>query len=281
MIAKTAMSVIQPHGFILLRVIGAVSLFWLIKLFHKEKIQNKSDWIRLAACGVFGVAINQLFFFSGLELTSPMHSAIIMTLNPIIVALLSVLILKQRLLKLNWMGIVLGFIGAAWLISSTSEGKESTSSVLGDLFIFINATSYGIYLILVKPLMKKYKPITVITWVFTFGLLYVLPFGLNDLILFDLQVLTVENTIAILFIIFFTTFLTYLLNIYALKSVSPSISSVYIYSQPVFTYLTIIVASYYSPIFNKFNNELNTTIVVCTALIFTGVYFTNYTLSKN
>ena len=56
---------ILPSGFILLRVIGALLLFSLAYfIFIKEKVEQK-DIFRLAICGVFGVAINQLLFFEG------------------------------------------------------------------------------------------------------------------------------------------------------------------------------------------------------------------------
>ena len=84
---------IQPSGFILLRVIGAITLFSLIYfLFVKEKVDRK-DIIRLAICGIFGVAINQLFFFKGLNITTPINAAIIMTSNPVLVIIMSAVIL--------------------------------------------------------------------------------------------------------------------------------------------------------------------------------------------
>ena len=83
---------IKPSGFILLRVIGALFLFALSYfLFIKEKIEKK-DIIRFAICGLFGVAINQLLFFEGLNLTTPINAAIIMTSNPILVIIMSLLI---------------------------------------------------------------------------------------------------------------------------------------------------------------------------------------------
>ena len=80
---------ILPSGFILLRVVGALSLFaFSYFLFVKEKVSQK-DLFRLAICGVFGVAINQLLFFEGLNLSTPINAAIVMTSNPILVILLS------------------------------------------------------------------------------------------------------------------------------------------------------------------------------------------------
>ena len=76
---------VQPSGFIFLRVLGAAFLFFIVFLFKPEKIEKK-DMPRLIFSGLFGVAINQLLFFNGLNLTSPINASIIMTSSPILAA---------------------------------------------------------------------------------------------------------------------------------------------------------------------------------------------------
>ena len=168
-IAKGVMpEFLTPSVFILFRVVGAVILFWTVKIiFVREKVE-KADLLRLAACGLFGVAINQMCFFHGLSLSSSINAGIIMTVNPIIVVLLSYLILKEKITGLKFIGIVIGAIGAIFL--TLTAGTGSGDSVFGDILLFINAASYGLYLVLVKPLMQKYAPVTVITYIFTFVL---------------------------------------------------------------------------------------------------------------
>ena len=112
---------IQPSGFILLRVIGAFFLFTLsYLLFIKEKVE-KEDIIRFAICGLFGVAINQLLFFEGLNLTTPINAAIIMTSNPILVIIMSLLILKEKINFRKGLGIILGIVGASSLILKAGD----------------------------------------------------------------------------------------------------------------------------------------------------------------
>ena len=88
-IAKDVMpTYLSPNVFILLRVSGACLLFWLMfRLFAYEKVAVK-DFFLLAICGLFGVAINQLFFFHGLNQSSAFNAGIIMAFNPIIVLVL-------------------------------------------------------------------------------------------------------------------------------------------------------------------------------------------------
>ena len=88
-IAKGLMpGVIGPSGFILLRVVGAVVLFWSVRLFMPERVRGE-DLLRLFLCAVFGVALNQLMFFHGLMRTSPVHASLIMVATPILVLVIS------------------------------------------------------------------------------------------------------------------------------------------------------------------------------------------------
>ena len=116
-IAKDIMpDYIEPSGFILLRVIGGSLLFFLTYVFFiKENVELK-DIVRLLFCGLFGVAINQLFFFEGLNLPTPINAAIIMTVSPILVIIFSAIIIKEKITIRKLLGIFLGIFGAATLI---------------------------------------------------------------------------------------------------------------------------------------------------------------------
>lgn len=263
-VAKLIMpSYIEPFGFIFCRALGALLLFWALHLFVKsEKIERK-DFLRLLICGAFGVAGNQLSFFYGLNITTPINAAIIMTCNPILVLIMSAIILKERISVMKITGIFLGLVGAAGLILFNRELTISESTILGDLFIFINASSYAIYLVLVKPLMKKYQPITVIKWVFLFGFIFVFPFGFNQFNDINWQTFETTTWLVFLFVIVATTFLAYLFNIYALKIVNPSVVSIYIYSQPVVATIVALIIG---------QDQLSLLKIVAALLIFTGVF---------
>lgn len=262
-IAKDVMpTFIKPFGFIFCRVLGALILFTLVSSFFKEKIEKK-DFGRLAICGFFGVAANQLMFFYGLNLTNPINAGIIMTANPIMVLLASAFILNTRITYLKIIGLVLGISGALMILLFKKGFSFGSETWVGDLFIFLNATSYAIYLVLVKPLMHKYSPITVIKWVFTFGFLYVIPFGFNQFTEINWTSFTGDIWLKFAFVIVATTFLAYLFNIYGLKRLNPSIVSTYIYLQPLIAALFAIWVGKDSFTWIK---------LTAAVLIFTGVY---------
>lgn len=232
---------IGPSGFILLRVLGGSILFFLTYyLFIKEEVL-KGDIIRLIFCGLFGVAINQLFFFEGLNLTTPINAAIIMTTSPILVIVFSALIIKEKITFRKVIGIILGISGAATLILKSGNISIENDFFLGNILIFVNATSYSIYLVLVKGLMTRYHPITVMFYVFSFGLIFVLPFGISELNSINLNTFTTSIYLKVAFVVICTTFIAYLFNAFALKSLNPSVVSVYIYLQPVLASLIAIL----------------------------------------
>ncbi|MEW6467868.1 MAG: DMT family transporter [Bacteroidota bacterium] len=270
-IAKVVMEVIPYNVLVILRVSGAVLLFWLSSLLVREKTERK-DLPRLVLLAVFGVAVNQSLFLKGLDLTSPIDAAIMMITTPILVLIIASLVIRERITLLRFAGIVIGFSGAAYLVYQNIGPVNKESSFLGDLYVFLNALSWGTYLVLVKPLMQKYHTVTILKWVFLFGLPMVLPFGIADATAFDWDTLAAEIMLLAGFIVVFTTFVAYLLNTYSLKELSPSIVSAYIYLQPL---LTALIA-----IFVFRNDELTWQKAVSALLIFTGVYLVSRKAGK-
>jgi drug/metabolite transporter (DMT)-like permease len=271
---------LTPSVFILFRVAGATLLFWLVLSLTNSKPIERKDFPLIALCGLFGVAINQLFFFHGLNLSSAINSGIIMALNPIMVVILSFFLFKERLTSLKITGITLGAVGAILLTLKASS--HVGDSRLGDLFLFLNALSYGIYLVIAKPLMKKYSPIQVITWVFTFGLIFVLLFPptLIELSQTNFQRISTEIWWKIAYVVIGVTFFTYLLTIFGLKYLSATVSSAYIYTQPVMVMLfTFLFASIQWSA--DYRGSITSEKILYMFVIFTGVYLTSKSISRN
>lgn len=267
-IAKVVLGsgLITPNGFIMLRIIGATILLWAIHpLIIKERLERK-DYLYTAFCSIFGITINQLCFFQGLKYTSPMHASLIMITVPMIVLFASFLILKNKITPRQILGMILGLIGAAILVLSATS-SDGVASVKGDLFILINANSYALYLVLVKRLMEKYHALTVIKWLFLFGGLIVVPFGLPDMLNADFSAFATPHWWSVVYVIIGATFLTYLFNGYALGHVKSSTVGFYVYFQP-------LIASFISIFIGQ--DTLDLPKIQAAVLLFVGVYFVLY-----
>ena len=254
---------IQPSGFILLRVTGALTIFSVFYFFIVNEFVERRDVFKLALCAVFGVAINQLLFFEGLNLSTPINAAIVMTTNPILVIIFSFLLIKEVVTFRKIIGVFFGLFGASILILKGGSFDMSSNLQLGNVFVFINAASYGLYLVIVRPMMQKYHPITVMFYVFVFGFLYVLPFGYNELSLVQWNNLPLKIIWQIVFVVLCTTVLAYLLNSVALKQLNPSVVSIYIYLQPLLATVFAILRG---------ADTLDKSKITSIILIFIGVY---------
>jgi drug/metabolite transporter (DMT)-like permease len=270
---------LTPNVFILFRVLGATLLFWLIKLFLPRERISRKDIPLLILCGLFGISVNQLFFFHGLSLSSSINSGIIMTINPILVVVIAYFLLKEPVTRTKLTGIILGTTGAVLLTLLSSQPGSSAS--LGDVFLFINALSYAIYLVIAKPLMNRYSPLTVITYVFTFGSVFVIAFPptIPELMQTLFSGFPTDIIVKIVFVVVGVTFLTYLLTMVGLKYLSPAVSSGYIYLQPV---LVILFAYLFAAmgIAPDYTDAVTLEKTGCMLLIFAGVFLLSRTVKK-
>ncbi|WP_166386217.1 DMT family transporter [Polaribacter sp. 11A2H] len=264
-IAKEVMpTYVKPFGFILIRVIGATTIFWVLGLFIKSQKIEKSDYKKLLLAAIFGISLNMLSFFKGLILTTPISASVIMVTSPIMVLIFSSLLIRKAIGKLRVLGIIIGLIGTVLLITyGNSSNNSGTNSNWGNFLIFVNATSYGLYLVISKSLIHKYHPITLVKWLYLIGLIFVLPFGYRDFTEISWQEMPINIYWNIGFVIVFTSCVTYLFNLYGLSKLKPTTVSVFIYLQPV-------IATIYALIIGS--DSLNLIKVGATILIFCGVY---------
>jgi drug/metabolite transporter (DMT)-like permease len=232
----------QPLGIVTLRIGGAALFFALIKrmVAPQDKIVGRADNLRAIACGLLGIALNQLSFFAGLNLTTPINASLLQTISPIVVVLASAVLLKDKITLPKLMGVGLGAAGAAALIlSRPSTGKLPADALLGNVYLLVNATVFGLYLVLVAPLMRQYHAFTVLARIFLVGAVVVLPLGLPQAIAADYAHFPLFIWGELGYMIFFLTILAYLLNNWALKYATPALLGVYIYLQPV---LAVLIA---------------------------------------
>lgn len=263
--AKTVINdgFVGAFGFVVLRVIGACLMFWLLGLFLPKEEIDRRDYIKFIIAAVFGVFINMILFLKGLELTSPIHASSIMTITPVIILVLSYFILKEAITTTKLIGVFLAFSGALVLTIYGKSVREADNVLLGNTFIFMNAASYSVYVILIKKLTEKYHPLTFIKWLFLFGSLMVLPFGYGDVTRIDLSSFTPYAYFSITFVVIGATFGTYLLNPLALSKLKASTVGAFIYLQPAIAGLFALAMG---------ADEMDLVKLLAMLIIFSGVY---------
>ena len=265
----TIAKVIMPHyvgafGFVFMRLSGAAILFWLISLFLKKEKIDRGDFIKIFIGSLLGMCINMLSFFKGLQLSTPVNSGIFATLVPIMILVLSSIFLGEKISKRKVYGVLLGFLGALLLVISVKENTPNAPNiVLGNILFMVNSSFYAAYVIVIKPLTQKYSTITIMKWMFLSGFIITFPLSISEFNEIDFPSLPFDAIWRIGFVIVGTTFMTYLLSFYALKTLQASTFGVFAYAQPLIA-ISYAVASG--------NDFIDTIKIVACILTLSGVF---------
>ena len=261
-------ALIKPYAVNILRVGVSLILFWLLWTMSDVKPHIKrKHWVRFFLCGLMGIAINQMFFIKGITYTSAIHASLLILLTPILITVFAFTVLKEKVTVIKALGLALGIGGAVLLILSKEQSSSASDYLFGDLLIVINAISYTIYFIIVKPLMAVYPPLHVVRWVFTFGFLMILPFGWNEFVRIPWVKLEWSHYLSILFIVVPGTFLAYFFTIYGIQHLGAGATGSYIYTQPVFAAIIAVVF---------FHEQLTPAKLLAGIMIFLGVFLVSF-----
>jgi drug/metabolite transporter (DMT)-like permease len=263
-IAKAVMpDYIKPFALVSVRSVFGTVLFWLTSLFMPREHVTRKDLLYLFGCSFFGVVINQVLFLVGLDLTSPVNSSIIISTNPIFAFVFAALILKESITFLKGSGLAIGLTGVLLLILQNGTPDWGSSTFIGDILTLINTISWAFYTVIIKRMLEKYHPVTVMKWTFFFGMFTTVPMGYHQWSTMDWSMITLNGWLGIGFVVLFATFLGYLLISFGLRRLSPTIVSTY-------TYINPIIAAYLASIMGQ--DHIDLVMVISALLIFTGVF---------
>ncbi|MCH5235227.1 MAG: EamA family transporter [Muribaculaceae bacterium] len=235
------------YGIIIVRLIGGAICMWIASLFVKTSKILKGDWIKLILGGAIGLFLFIFLFILSLKYGNPIDISIIMTLPPVFVILINVIFLKQRPYWIEYLGVVVSFIGAAIVIlggvSHHSDMHEHTArgNIIGDILAIVSTICYAFYLVIVVGPTKTYKPITMLRWVFLFSAIpacALIPFATHEPILHTTKAVP---WIEIAFILFCVTFIAYFLVEPAIKYIGSELVSIYQYLLPVFATISAVL----------------------------------------
>jgi drug/metabolite transporter (DMT)-like permease len=267
-IAKSVMpDFIKPLALVSFRSLLTAGMFWNTSLFMPKEPVNKKDLIFLFGCSFFGVVLNQILFLAGLNLTSPINSSIILSTNPIFAFVFAALILREKISFLKGSGLAMGLSGVLLLILQNGKPDIQSSTFLGDVFTLANTISWAFYTVIIKRMLEKYHPITVMKWTFLFGMLTTIPAGYTQWSTMDWSSIPVKGWLGIFFVVIFATYLGYLLISFGLRRLSPTVVSTYTYTQPV-------IAAYIASMFGQ--DHIDIVMITSALLIFTGVFVVSW-----
>ncbi len=209
-------------------ILSFIPLLWS----RAERVEPKDIKFMVGAAILSGILRKGLVIF-GLSYTSPIDASIIGTLIPIVVLILSIIAGIDRFNTTRVIGIILGISGAIAIIASGDSSEGSSSSLTGNILMVIYTFAAALFIVWLQPIFKRYKPITIMRWVYGLSSLMILPFGAAPIAHTNFSALSPHILLLMAVVVILPTFLPNMLLNYALKRVTPTISSIYGYVQPI------------------------------------------------
>lgn len=233
---RQALTELLPVELTLLRFILASAgflCFLAVSSRSRVKIDRRDYW-RFIVLGLLGVGGYHLALNFGELWISAGTASLIVATNPLLIALFSALILKEKLGANKVIGLLVAFSGLLLVLARDGgHAAQAAHPVLGAILVFGAALSWTFYSILAKPLFARYPSATVTAYVTIIGTVLLLPLLRGGLFA---KALTVSGStwVGLLFISILSTFIGYICWYYALSRRDASQVAVYIYLNPVF-----------------------------------------------
>jgi len=262
-IGKIVLAVLPPMGLVGIRTsVTAIILVGVQAYRRRLWLKERGDYLKLAILSLFGVVFNQLFFISGLSLTSASNTSLLAVMIPVFALAAGAIAGFERLTWLKIAGIIVAALGVIILLDPR-KASFSSQTTLGDLCIVLNCLAYGIYVATSKSVITRNGTFRSMMWVFIFGALVCVPLGAVSLSHIDLAAVPAYVWWVSLYIAIGATAAPYLLNAWALQKVVPSTVAVYVYLQPLIGFTLAVIF---------LDEKLSVTFGVAAAFVFAGVF---------
>ena len=234
-IAKNALEEIPPFALLVIRIwISNLLLltFFFLKGKHRNYSLQRGDWRWFAWLGFLGVAVNQAGFTVGIHYTTIGHGALIFGLGPVFVLILAVWMKLEKLTLQKWLGLSFAFLGVVLLASEHGFTSESPT-LLGDAIILFGVLGFSLYTAFGKKVSARYDTLTLNTFVFIAGLVFVTPMASWQLFQTDWSAVTWKGWFGAFYMASMASVAAYMIFYYALTKISVTRLSMLSYFQPV------------------------------------------------
>ena len=254
------------------RVLGGCLLFWLTSLFVKKEEVPLRDKLMFIGAAVFGLVTNQCCYTIGLSITSPINASIVTTSMPIFAMILAAIILKEPITGKKALGVLMGCSGALILIlTSAAHSSDKVGDIRGDLLCLGAQFSFALYLSLFNPLIRRYSVFTINKWMFLWATLMVIPFTAGHFADTVSQPIPTRTWAEAFYVVFFGTYVGYILTMIGQKTLRPTVVSVYNYVQPIVSVIVSVLAGI---------GILKPSHALAVILVFSGVWLVTKSRSK-
>ena len=231
--ARVALRELSPITLATIRFILAAALFVPLLVVSPRYRAPWRSIPKLTAFGLLAVTFYFIFQYNGVARTSASLSAIVITLSPLVVVLMSAMFLHERLSRWQAVGIILATAGAVLLVTRGSGEVGGNEYWLGVLFLVLNVLAWGLYNVLGKRALESQHPMTLTAYMTILGALCLLPFAAADGGLAALGTASSGAWLAIGYLVVLSSVIAYVAYNYALRILPASQAGVFQFLNPV------------------------------------------------
>lgn len=180
---------------------GVAMLRWLRRASGEAPLQVRTRWL-LFLESFFGNFLFTLCMVTGVSLTSAVAAGVTMAAIPVAVAVLSWVILRERIAPRTWVAVALAVAGIAlyaWAKPEDAASSRSPYAWLGQLLLLAAVLCEATYAVLGKQLTASVSPKRISAIVNLWGFALTTPFGLYLAWQFDFASISLPNWALLLF----------------------------------------------------------------------------------
>jgi drug/metabolite transporter (DMT)-like permease len=159
--AKVALAYVTPAELLGLRLLTGLPVMLIVILIKRLKLKfNLRQWRRVMI-GSAVLTVHFLIQITGIKYTSATNTGWIISVTPLALALLSYLILKERISTRTLLGLVVATAGIVLLVSKGELAGLGWLKSVGDWLVLVSAHTWAIYTIVTRDLSREGRPLTV------------------------------------------------------------------------------------------------------------------------
>jgi drug/metabolite transporter (DMT)-like permease len=184
-----------PGGMALLRFLVASAVIAALFLRRPLPLPRGADWLWLSLSGFLSIFLYNVAINIGEQTISAGAASFIVSLTPVLTAVLAPLVLKERPARRSWFSLGLGFVGVSLIALGEGDAFRFEAGVA---WVFICALTGAVNILIQKPLLARYDGLTVAGWAIWFGSAMLLVFSAE--LLAALPVAPASATIAVIYL---------------------------------------------------------------------------------
>jgi len=164
----------DAYTFVFLRFFFALLIMFAIVLFSKNFTFNFNKRLILFLGCINGIAY--LLQYIGMSYTSASKSSLLVNLTVVWVALLSPILLKEKIGRKKLTGVILSLLGIVLVTTNLDFQSFAIGNIMGDFIVIAAGLIWAIFILYNKPLVNETKNLMAsLTWLLFFTIIPLMP----------------------------------------------------------------------------------------------------------